>query len=1779
MAEDFDIGPLTWVKDEIDQALKSVLDNLSAVAANPEELAPLRFSQTHLYQVSGALDMVGLEGCKRFCAEMEKVAAALEKKTIAATPETFATLTQAVETLRKYLDDLLAGASDYPLRLFPSLQALGALHGQSYEESELFFVDTSARAPKDLPSKELNDNELPAYLAEQRGVFQKALLAWLKGGSSDALTQMADAIENVRLVQKQPAQKALWWTANAMIAALSQGDFTNDPGVKRLFRRIDQQLRSQSESSTRAVDSLLRNILYYVALSKVESPTVLKVKEVFELDHFMPQGGDGEEGATALITDEERANVAQLKSVLSNVKDLWADVSEGKEGALDQVMNGLGEIIMSSQDLSNQTVVNLFSAVHELATAMDLDATRITEQALIEGATGLTLLEDALNSYEKHDRDLLRRMENQIQRLQEVMGGGPMADFSGMPMSDHLDSDVLLAVAQQVLDALKVAEQSLDTYFRNPTETQVLETVDKPLQQVLAAFDMLDMPVPTAIVKASLELIKQFQEKSAAPDASLFELVAESLSMVGFYVEELPRRRMESEEALDAALARLEARLLQPATMLAARDIEGKITSEAAAIASVEATEEQAETKAEQAQDTIAPATPKKAKAVQVSVSIAPVELTKSAGGQPEPVTEIVPPVTEHTPEIAATDDQAIAGEMVTDQAFDPELLDIYLTEAEEVLGTIAQNLQALRVNATDHDALVEVRRGFHTLKGSGRTVGLVALGEVAWAVERLLNLVMERKVIPSAGQLSFIEDASAAFAGWASKLRESASVELDHKLWQNRATTLENEKEPQKPAAQAEEVIIGGTHKLSRTLFNIFMAEANQHMQTLRQGLEVLSKDSVSKPTDASRRAAHTLASNAGTAGFKAICDLARALEHWLDAHQGNWNEQSITLIGRVVDALEDMLRKAAQLRQPKQVSGLMAALKDATIEASSADEVQVDELPVEEAPSVLADLNLDLPPSLDITEPEPLTEHVSEPVAEMDFDLPELDIAQQIDAQAEAPIEQSTTVTEKPATKDVAHKQDVAEKQSAKPAKKQAQLSAVDQELITMFTEEARELVPQVGTALRTWRANPTESEHPDTLQRALHTLKGSARMAGQAELGDTVHGMEDRVIKALKNQVTMADFDELFVDLDRISALLEELTGASVGGRGAVEATDTPKPVGRSADRRAQYLRLRSDILDRLINEAGEISIARSRMDREMQGFKNFSLDLTESVFRLRNYLREMEIEAESQLQSRMTHLQETHETFDPLEFDRFTRLQELTRMMAESVNDVATIQHGLLMNLDETESALQQQNRMNRELQHGLMNVRMVPFSLISERLQRIVRQTARELEKQVEMTIDGEGVEIDRSVLEKIGAPLEHLLRNAVAHGMETVAERKKLKKQETGSISLKVRQESDEIILTVTDDGSGIKLDRVRAKAIERGLLSADQETSEQTLLSVIFEPGFSTAENISQIAGRGVGLDAVRSDITALGGRIDVNNAPGQGAVFTIYLPVTLSVSQVVLVRSAAKIFAVPSVMVEQVQKLKPAGLAEAYDRKYVDWSGRQYPMHFLGKLIGDQDHEPEEQRYTPIILLRSGNYRIALHVDEIIGNQEVVMKAIGSQLARVPGIVGATVMGDGSIILITNPVQLANREVLSVGSVKVTASTAVAPTEEAKTVVMVVDDSLTMRKVLSRLLEREGYEVIVAKDGMEGIQKLQETLPDIILSDIEMPRMDGFEFSRNVRADARTAGIPIIIISSRTAEKHQNHAKELGVNAFLGKPVQDDELIAQITALVGSTSPVAVS
>ena len=478
-----------------------------------------------------------------------------------------------------------------------------------------------------------------------------------------------------------------------------------------------------------------------------------------------------------------------------------------------------------------------------------------------------------------------------------------------------------------------------------------------------------------------------------------------------------------------------------------------------------------------------------------------------------------------------------------------------------------------------------------------------------------------------------------------------------------------------------------------------------------------------------------------------------------------------------------------------------------------------------------------------------------------------------------------------------------------------------------------------------------------------------------------------------------------------------------------KGAAAATAHADAVPELETGARAQLRVRADLIDRLVNEAGEVAIARARVEGELRSLKSNLLELTNSVIRLRAQMREIEIQAESQIQSQMSLMQEQAGDFDPLEFDRYTRFQELTRSLAEGINDVSTVQHSLLKNLDDADAALLAQARLSRDVQQRLFSIRTVPFGSLSERLYRILRTTAKELDKRANLEINGGKVELDRSVLEKLVGPLEHLLRNALDHGIEARDTRVKAGKPETGEVSLTVRQVGNEVVIDLADDGAGVDFASVRERSRSLGLFPADASPTDAQLIEFLFQPGFSTASKVTQISGRGIGMDVVRSEVAALGGRVEVATTLGKGTRFTLTMPLTLAVAQAVLVRAGGRLWALPAPMVEQVQQIKSQTLLDLYIKRKVEWQGREYPFHYLPRLLGDTQHNPETLRYNSVLLLRSGQTYAAIHVDEMVGTQEVVVKNIGPQLARVSGISGATVLGSGEIVLIINPVQLAGR------------------------------------------------------------------------------------------------------------------------------------------------------
>jgi chemosensory pili system protein ChpA (sensor histidine kinase/response regulator) len=598
------------------------------------------------------------------------------------------------------------------------------------------------------------------------------------------------------------------------------------------------------------------------------------------------------------------------------------------------------------------------------------------------------------------------------------------------------------------------------------------------------------------------------------------------------------------------------------------------------------------------------------------------------------------------------------------------------------------------------------------------------------------------------------------------------------------------------------------------------------------------------------------------------------------------------------------------------------------------------------------------------------------------------------------------------------------------------------------------------------------------------------------------------------------------------------------------------------------RAELARVDAELLDQLLNNSGEASIARARLEQQI-GSIDFNVgELSRTVTRLKEQLRKLELETEAQILHRYEEEGGQKSDFDPLEMDRYSSIQQFSRGLAETANDVGSIQQ-LLENLTkDTQNLLTQQARTINELQNGLMRTRMVPFQRHVQRLARIVRQAATDTGKKADLAIEGASGELDRQVLERMMPPFEHMLRNAVAHGIEKPEDRRKAGKNEQGTITIALHREGSEVVVEVSDDGAGMNLKAIRDKGISLGMVRADQQLSDEDIMQLVLEPGFSTAGAVSTLSGRGVGMDVVASEIKKLGGALHMETKPGQGSRFTIRLPLTLAISHALILRANDEYYALPLPTVEGVVRLSRTEVEAHLGPEAVpfEYGGQKYKFQHLAFYVGREPGPlPDGDVTVPVILVRAGEHSTGLVTDELVGSREIVVKNVGSQIAAIRGISGATILGDGRIVII-----------LDIGALVRTDWRArtepVMPREKTDTrsVALVVDDSITVRRVTQRLLERNGMRVLTARDGVDAMEMLQEHTPDIILLDIEMPRMDGYEVATQVRADPRLSGIPIIMITSRVGEKHRARAIEIGVDDYLGKPYQEAQLLEAIEPLI---------
>lgn len=998
---------------------------------------------------------------------------------------------------------------------------------------------------------------------------------------------------------------------------------------------------------------------------------------------------------------------------------------------------------------------------------------------------------------------------------------------------------------------------------------------------------------------------------------------------------------------------------------------------------------------------------------------------------------------------------------------------------------------------------------------------------------------------------------------------------------------------EPQQPVQETaqeavdESVKVIGALRISLPLYNVYLSEAEEWSQKLISDLQIWH-DAPNKPVPESTIArAHSLAGSSATVGFSALSDMARMLEHALQHIQPQ--QYAVPAQLAVFQAVAEDIRRllhqfaAGFLKDPShQLIGQLQEVLDSELISGMAP-LSEQETQAEAAASPAA--------------------VVAEPVRGYVAPALSVPVPQHTGLQALEP--------DSGMGKAISHHDEF------------DAVDVIDPDLFPIFEEEAIELLPALGGALRQWSTNPENLAARSELLRALHTLKGSARLAGAMRLGEMAHRMETDVEHIDKDTAHTDDIEPLLTKLDALQESFVALRQA--GGQPLVqpepvvamqpplvpavsvaEVTAAAMPVGTSASASAaqvarpltlqlasvrahagQTVRVRAQLLDRLVNQAGEVMIARSRLDARMVQMRSSLTDLTGNLERLRQQLRDIEVQAETQMQSRLALSKDTAAGFDPLEFDRFTRVQELTRMMAESVNDVATVQRNLQRAMEGAEDDLISQGRQARELQRDLLRTRMVEFDSISERLYALVRQASKETGKQIKLDIAGGSIEMDRGVLDRMTPAFEHLLRNCVGHGIESPEVRVAAGKPANGSITIALRQEGNDVAVEFRDDGAGLNVGRIREKAIERGLITPDMPVSDVEAANLIFMPGFSTAAEVTGLSGRGIGMDVVRTEVNSLGGRIETSTVVGQGSSFRLVLPLTTAVTQVVMLRAGNLSIGVPASLVEVVRRTTAQELSNAYSSQAFEEGDESLPFYWSGALLQSSLNSTEANaKIRPVVILRSAAQRIAMHVDEVLGNQEVVVKNLGPQLSRLPGMAGMSVLASGAVVLIYNPVALATVYGQKVQEATVAAAQAQQRSSDAAAdgdapaapslplaqstpqvpLVLVVDDSITVRRVTQRLLQREGYRVSLAADGLQALERLQEERPTVVLSDIEMPRMDGFDLARNIRADQRLKDLPIIMITSRIAEKHREHAMELGVNHYLGKPYSDEELLGLV-------------
>jgi chemosensory pili system protein ChpA (sensor histidine kinase/response regulator) len=1732
------------------QSLDLVSDELTATLdearAQLEEYVDGNASQQSLSRCAdllhlsrGALKVAEVDGAALLAEEMEEtcryLGTASDQDTV---DKGIGTLIRAMVQLPAYLDRLLSGGRDVALVLLPLLNDLRQHRGKpQLSEGTLVLLNKASSAPaarRAEPSVTVSEEGAQAFRQTVGGLrreFQSSLLGWLR--DEDSAGDLAELIRVSRELERATSVESarqLWYVLTGVLEALRDGGLEATISLKRLVGQADRQLKRLMDGGEAAfVDSppveLLNSLLYYAARAAGDGERLGEIRTAYELTDVVPGEERLAEASQALAGPSVklmRAVAEAIKEDLASVKDvLDIFVRTGMANAVDlepqlemlkKISDTLGVLGLASSRDDIQKEAKALTAI--------IASERAPEEAELERMAATLLdVEDAL------DTELVRAVvpfEDDEDAAQET---------SVAQLRQATES----VIAECIVNLARVKEAVVEL-IKRPGDARALDQVGPQLRGITAGLLMLGKTKAVGVVERIGNVIATRLAAGAAPLAiDLTDRMADAVVSLEYYIETVSAGRRDPWYMLENAER---------------------------CLVLLEATPESQEAEALPVRQRQPDAAPVPEVPVAATVMLPP-EVMKIGAERP-----------------------------------DPELVEVFIEEAKQEVENIQRYLPIWQQNQDDLDALNITRRSFHTLKGSGRMVGAQVIGEFAWSIESLLNRIINHTLSPSAEALQFLTQTAEFLPQLVEQLEIGTQPSGDVDLLIKQANAFA-EGDPEAGAvmelsSQPETVADstpteepdderGVPPQMDPVLADIFVKEMRGHLETIRESLADIDDKESPLVEEPLFRASHTLLGSANMAGYEPAIALTTPLAEYLG--QKYETGSPLSQNGqRVLLAAADTLERMA---------GALSA-NEAFAEDTSETATQL-------AALVAADTDSGAEPpapqpdeALDAEEFDPeIAAIFAEEAAEI---LESADRALQDFSRGDAELESLVELQRLLHTLKGGARMAGITSMGNLSHSLEGLLSGMSAAKVEP-TKEVMDLVQRSLDELHHMRdAVAVGQQAAATVE--LPQLMRSPSGAGSVELpaeplsasADAEEQEEDAATQAIPVGPTLEIPGLQWLEPDRtegaedsgIPAPPEDVESAfDAPGDGdeehaaaAAAEVDEAKSASAAAEPMAQavssqeLVRVEAELLDALLNGAGEISIFQSRLNQQARSI-DFNLgELDQTVTRLREQLRSLEAETEAEILHRHEEEGVNEDDFDPLELDRYSKIQQLSRALAETASDVGSINELLRELMNETETLVTQQTRVTSELQDGLMKTRMVPFQRHVPRLTRIVRQASGESGKSAELVVEGGEGELDRQVLESMLPPFEHLLRNAVIHGIERPEIRRERGKPAVGRVTVTLQREGSEVLVQVADDGAGLDLDSVRRKAYELGLLAEGQEVSDVDAAELILHPGLTTVGELTQAAGRGVGMDIVANELKKLGGSMRIESVPEQGTRFLLRLPYTLAITNALIVAVGEETFALPLPTVEGVTRVAKDKLLELLteDQPSIDYGGVSYRVQHLGTFVGAAPSAlPEEDTSAALILIRAGDTSTALLTDALEDSREVVVKTLGSQITSVPGVSGATILGDGRIIVILDMGTLVRAQNAAAGR-------APAPMRlEQQITALVVDDSITVRRVTQKLLERHGVRVLTARDGLDAVGVIQDHEPDIILLDIEMPRMDGYQFATHVRNDPRIENVPIIMITSRSGEKHRARAIEIGVNDYLSKPYQEGQLKTAIETLLG--------